>query len=36
VTELGQEALNRFRRIQAKASAAIEADVREFRKRLLD
>jgi molybdate transport system regulatory protein len=35
VTDLGQEALTRFRRIQAKASTAIEADVREFRKRLL-
>jgi molybdate transport system regulatory protein len=36
VTALGQEALTRFRRIQAKASAAIEAEVREFRKKLLD
>lgn len=35
VTALGQEALARFRRIQAKASAAIEAEVREFRKKLL-
>jgi len=35
VTGLGQEALTRFRRIQAKAMAAIEADVREFRKKLL-
>ena len=35
VTELGQEALNRFRRIQAKALKAIEADVREFRQHLL-
>lgn len=35
VTPLGQEALTRFRRIQAKASAAIEAEVREFRKKLL-
>ena len=36
VTPLGLEALTRFRRIQAKASAAIEADVREFRKKMLD
>ncbi|MBP1772607.1 MAG: LysR family transcriptional regulator [Holophagaceae bacterium] len=35
VTPLGVEALARFREIQAKASAAIEADVRAFRKRLL-
>jgi len=35
VTELGQEALTRFRRIQTKAMAAIESDVREFRKKLL-
>jgi molybdate transport system regulatory protein len=35
VTALGQEALTRFRQIQAKAFAAIEADVREFRKQLL-
>jgi molybdate transport system regulatory protein len=35
VTPLGQEALARFRRIQAMASAAIEAEVREFRKKLL-
>jgi molybdate transport system regulatory protein len=35
VTPLGLEALERFRRIQAEASAAIEADVRAFRKRLL-
>jgi molybdate transport system regulatory protein len=36
VTPLGKEALARFRRIQAKASSAIEAEVREFRKKLLD
>jgi molybdate transport system regulatory protein len=36
VTPLGEEALARFRQIQAKASAAIEADVRDFRKSLLD
>ncbi len=35
VTDLGQEALTRFRRIVAKASAAIESDVRDFRKKLL-
>jgi molybdate transport system regulatory protein len=35
VTALGQEALARFRRIQAKASAAIEQDARDFRKLLL-
>ncbi|HEX7552276.1 MAG TPA: hypothetical protein VF378_01890 [Geothrix sp.] len=35
VTPLGLEALARFRQIQAKASAAIEADVRQFRKKLL-
>jgi molybdate transport system regulatory protein len=35
VTPLGEEALARFRQIQAKASAAIEADVQEFRKKLL-
>ena len=35
VTPLGLEALKRFRQIQAKASAAIEADVRAFRKKLL-
>ena len=35
VTPLGLEALARFRQIQAKASAAIEADVRQFRKMLL-
>jgi molybdate transport system regulatory protein len=34
VTALGQEALTRFREIQAKASAAISADVKAFRKRL--
>ncbi len=34
VTALGLEALTRFREIQAKASAAIEADVKAFRKRL--
>lgn len=34
VTALGQEALARFREIQAKASAAIAADVKAFRKRL--
>jgi molybdate transport system regulatory protein len=34
VTPLGLEALARFRQIQAKASAAIEADVRQFRKKL--
>ena len=35
VTPLGLEALARFRQIQAKASAAIAADVRQFRKQLL-
>jgi molybdate transport system regulatory protein len=35
VTDLGQEALTRFRRIVAKASAAIDSDVREFKKKLL-
>jgi molybdate transport system regulatory protein len=35
VTALGQEALARFRLIQAKASAAIEKDVRDFRKLLI-
>lgn len=35
VTDLGREALARFREIQAKASAAIQADVRAFRRRLL-
>jgi molybdate transport system regulatory protein len=35
VTPLGLEALTRFRQIQAKASAAIQADVRQFRKKLL-
>src|SRR5664279_2807639 len=35
VTPLGLEALARFRQIQAKAFAAIEADVRQFRKKLL-
>jgi molybdate transport system regulatory protein len=35
VTALGQEALARFRRIQSKASAAIEQDARDFRKLLL-
>lgn len=35
VTSLGLEALAKFREIQAKASAAIEADVRAFRKHLL-
>jgi molybdate transport system regulatory protein len=35
VTTLGLEALARFRQIQAKASAAIEADVRQLRKKLL-
>jgi len=34
VTELGKEALTRFREIQAKAHAAIEADVKAFRRRL--
>jgi molybdate transport system regulatory protein len=35
VTTLGLDALARFRQIVAKASAAIEADVRQFRKKLL-
>ena len=35
VTALGREALERFRRIQAKASTAIEKDARDFRKLLL-
>ena len=35
VTPLGEEALARFREIQAKASAAIAVDVRAFRKKLL-
>ena len=35
VTPLGEEALARFRQIHAKASAAIQADVLEFRKKLL-
>ncbi len=35
VTPLGRDALARFRRIQAKASAAIEKDVRDFRRLLL-
>jgi molybdate transport system regulatory protein len=35
VTPLGREALARFRHIQARASAAIEQDVRDFRKLLL-
>ena len=35
VTPLGLEALTRFRRIQAKASSAIEQDVRDFRKLLI-
>jgi len=35
VTDLGQEALTRYRRILAKASAAIASDVRDFRKKLL-
>jgi molybdate transport system regulatory protein len=35
VTSLGQEALARFRQIQAKASAAIEKDVRDFRQLLI-
>jgi molybdate transport system regulatory protein len=35
VTALGQEALARFREIQAKASAAISEDVRVFRRKLL-
>lgn len=35
VTALGEEALARFRQIQTKASAAIAADVRAFRKKLL-
>lgn len=35
VTPLGQEALLRFREIQAKASEAIAMDVKAFRKRLL-
>jgi molybdate transport system regulatory protein len=36
LTPIGEEALNRFREIQAKAAAAIATDVRAFRKRLLD
>lgn len=35
LTPLGREALARFRQIQAKASAAIDGDVRTFRKKLL-
>ena len=35
VTPLGLEALARFRQIQAKASSAIEKDVRDFRKLLI-
>jgi len=35
VTPLGQDALGRFRQIQAKASTAIAADVKAFRKKLL-
>ena len=35
VTPIGQEALARFRQIQARASAAIDKDVRDFRKLLL-
>lgn len=35
VTALGEEALARFRQLQAKAAAAIAAEVRAFRKRLL-
>lgn len=35
VTPLGEEALARFRQLQAKAAAAIAVDVRAFRKRLL-
>ena len=35
VTPLGEEALARFRQIQAKASAAIAADVMVFREKLL-
>jgi molybdate transport system regulatory protein len=35
VTPLGQQALARFRQIQAKASTAIEKDVRDFRKLLI-
>lgn len=35
VTALGEEALARFRQIQARASAAIAADVRAFRNKLL-
>jgi molybdate transport system regulatory protein len=35
VTPLGEEALARFRQIQAKASAAIAADVMAFREKLL-
>ncbi len=36
LTSTGQEALARFRVIQAKAAEAIATDVRAFRKRLLD
>lgn len=36
LTPCGEEALQRFREIQAKAASAISADVRAFRKRLLD
>ncbi|WP_243384428.1 winged helix-turn-helix domain-containing protein [Geothrix alkalitolerans] len=36
LTPTGREALTRFREIQAKAAEAIAADVRAFRKRLLD
>ncbi len=36
LTPTGEEALKRFRDIQAKAATAIEADVRAFRRRLLD
>lgn len=35
VTPLGEEALARFRQLQAKAAAAIAVDVRAFQKRLL-
>jgi len=35
LTPVGAEALTRFRAIQAKASSAIEADVKAFRKKLL-
>lgn len=35
LTPIGAEALSRFRAIQAKASTAIEGDVKAFRKKLL-